>query len=135
MPQIRPFAGIHFSKSVGTDFSNLIAPPFDVLDEKKKAVLQGRHPNNIVTIDLPYLPPKAVGPDEVYAKANTTLQAWISAKILERSGRPALYPYAQSFDHNGRKYHRRGFFATVKTQGMSRSISLEGWHSSVLQFC
>lgn len=114
MPQIRPFAGIHFSKSVSTDFSNLIAPPFDVLDEKKKAALQARHPNNIVTIDLPYLPPKAVGPDEVYAKANTTLQAWISAKILERSGRPALYPYAQSFDHNGRKYHRRGFFAAVK---------------------
>src|SRR5271170_8340243 len=72
VPQIRPFAGIHFSKSVGTDFSNLIAPPFDVLDEKKKAALQARHPNNIVTIDLPYLPPKAVGPDAVYEKANTT---------------------------------------------------------------
>ena len=39
MPQIRPFAGYHFSKTLATDFSNLIAPPFDVLDEKKKAAL------------------------------------------------------------------------------------------------
>ena len=114
MPQIRPFAGIHFTRSLGPDISNLIAPPFDVLDERSKAALQAKHPNNIVTIDLPYLPPKAVGPDEVYAKANTTLQSWLSAKILEKSPRAAIYPYMQSFDHNGRQYHRRGFFATVR---------------------
>lgn len=114
MPQIRPFAGIHFGKNLGPDISNLIAPPFDVLDEKSKAALQAKHPNNIVTIDLPYLPPKAVGPDEVYAKANLTLQSWLSAHILEKSPRPALYPYVQSFEHGGRTYHRRGLFATVK---------------------
>jgi uncharacterized protein (DUF1015 family) len=114
VPQIRPFAGLHFAKNLGPDISNLIAPPFDVLDERSKAALQGRHPNNIVSIDLPYLPPKAVGPDEVYARANTTLQSWISAKILQRTPRPAIYPYMQSFDHNGRTYHRRGCFATVR---------------------
>jgi uncharacterized protein (DUF1015 family) len=114
LPQIRPFAGIHFAKSLGADLSALIAPPFDVLDEKSKAQLQAKHPNNIVTIDLPYLPPKAVGPDEVYVGANNTLQSWLSAGILERLPRPAIYPYTQSFDHNGRMYHRRGFFCTVK---------------------
>ncbi len=114
MAHIRPFAGIHFAKHLGPDVSNLIAPPFDVLDEKSKAKLQARHPNNIVTVDLPYLPPKAVGPDAVYERANTTLQSWLSAKILERSPRPAIYPYMQSFDHNGRTLHRRGFFATVR---------------------
>ncbi len=114
MPQIRPFAGLHFSKSLAADMSALIAPPFDVLDENSKAALQAKHPNNIVTIDLPYLPPKAVGPDEVYARANTTLQSWIAANILQRFPRPAIYPYTQSFDHNGRMYHRRGFFCAVK---------------------
>jgi len=90
LPQIRPFHGIHFSKSLGTDLSNLIAPPFDVLNEVSKAQLQAKHPNNIVSIDLPYLPPKAVGPDEVYEKADVTLQSWMSAKILERPARAAL---------------------------------------------
>ena len=114
MPQIRPFAGVHFAKTLGPDLSALIAPPFDVLDEKSKAALQAKHPNNIVTIDLPYLPPKAVGPDEVYLQANTTMQSWLAAGILQKSPRPAIYPYTQSFDHNGRMYHRRGFFCSVR---------------------
>src|SRR5476649_634618 len=90
VPQIRPFAGIHFSKKMGPDISTLIAPPFDVLDEKSKAALQAGHANNIVTIDLPYLPPKAVGPDEVYIKANETLQSWLASGILEKSSRAAI---------------------------------------------
>src|SRR4051794_32755978 len=114
MAHIRTFSAIHYARRRGLELSRLIAPPYDVLDERSKAALQARHPNNIVTIDLPYLPPKAVGPDEVYEKANLTLQSWISAKILEKSPRPAVYPYMQSFDHNGRTYHRRGFFATVR---------------------
>ncbi len=114
MPQIRPFAGIHFAKSLGPDLSALIAPPFDVLDEKSKAALQAKHANNIVSIDLPYLPPKAVGPDEVYTNANTVMEQWLAAGVLQKFPRPAIYPYAQSFDHNGRMYHRRGFFCAVK---------------------
>ena len=105
---------MHFSKSLGPDLSALIAPPFDVLDENSKAVLQAKHPNNIVTVDLPYLPPKAVGPDEVYARANSTLQSWLSAGILQKFARPSIYPYTQSFGHHGRIYHRRGFFCAVK---------------------
>ena len=77
MDSIRPFAGIRYAK--GYDVSDLIAPPYDVLDEAQKAALQARHPNNIVTVDLPHLPAKSVGPDATYAGANNVLQAWIRA--------------------------------------------------------
>jgi uncharacterized protein (DUF1015 family) len=111
---IRPFAGIHFARDRNPDISSLIAPPYDVLDEKGKAALQARHSNNIVTVDLPHLPPKTVGPDEVYQRANTTLQAWVKAGVLKRDTRAALYPYTQSFEHNGRRAHRRGFVCLVR---------------------
>src|SRR4051812_32412364 len=62
------------------------------------------------------MPPKSVGPDEVYQGANTTLQAWLSAGILVRDRRPALYPYAQTFEHNGKTFHRRGFICLVKLE-------------------
>ena len=114
MAQIRPFAGIHYSKAREIDLSKVIAPPYDVLDEKDKRALQAKHPNNIVTVDLPFTPPKSVGPDEVYEKANTTLQAWLSAGVLEKDHRPAIYPYAQSYEYAGRKFHRRGFITTVR---------------------
>src|SRR5947207_15529270 len=90
--QIRPFQGIRFGKSF-KDLSNLIAPPYDVLNEQQKAALQAKHPNNIVTVDLPWMPPKSVGPDGAYEKANLTLQAWLSGGILQQDKRRALYPY------------------------------------------
>jgi uncharacterized protein (DUF1015 family) len=112
--QIRPFHGIHFARRADLDLSKIIAPPYDVLDERGKAALQARHPNNIVNIDLPHLPPKTVGPDETYERANVTLQAWLKAGILKRDVRPATYAYSQTFDHGGRTHHRRGFITLVR---------------------
>jgi len=111
---IRPFAGVHFARDRHPDVTTLIAPPYDVLDEKGKAALQAKHANNIVTVDLPHLPAKTVGPDEVYQRANTTLQAWLKAGVLKRDTRAALYPYTQRFEHNGRLAHRRGFVCLVR---------------------
>ncbi len=114
MATIRPFAGIRYALNPEVDFSGVIAPPYDVLDEAGKAALQAKHPNNIVNIDLPWLPPKTVGPDEAYLRANMTLQAWLSAGILKRDTRAAIYPYTQTFDHAGKTFHRRGLIALVK---------------------
>lgn len=114
MAHIRPFAGIRYSRRRGFDFSNLIAPPYDVLSDAGKAKLQAKHPNNIVTADLPHLPAKTVGPDQAYAQSNTSLQEWLSTGVLERDPRSALYPYTQSYDHGGRTFHRRGLIAVVR---------------------
>ncbi len=113
MAHIRPFAAIRYSRK-NPDVSALIAPPYDVLDEAGKAALQAKHPNNIVNVDLPFMPPKSVGPDAVYEQANATLQHWLASKVLMRDVRPALYPYTQTFEHAGKKFHRRGFIALVK---------------------
>src|SRR6185295_8996523 len=102
MAVIRPFAGIHYAKNKSAELAKLIAPPYDVLDEAGKAALVAKHPNNIVHIDLPWMPPKAAGPDEVYTKANVILQAWLNGGVLARDQRPALYPYTQSFEHAGK---------------------------------
>ena len=114
MPQIRPFPAVQFGKQLGSDWSDLIAPPFDVLDERSKPALQAKSPHNIVTVDLPFLPPKAVGPDAVYQQADATLRSWLGTGVLAKPTRAAMYPYQQSFELNGRTHHRKGFFAVVK---------------------
>jgi len=112
--QIRPFAGVHYAKQPKGDISSVIAPPYDVLDEAGRAALRARHPQNVVNIDLPYLPAKAAGPDEVYASANVTLNAWLRSGVLKKDSRPALYPYAQNYERSGRIFHRRGVIALVR---------------------
>jgi uncharacterized protein (DUF1015 family) len=114
MAHIRSFSAIHYHKTRFPDLSAVIAPPFDVLDATHKAALQAKHPNNIVNVDLPHIPPKAAGPAEVYEKSDVTLRSWLNAGIMVRETRTAFYPYMQTYDHGGRKVHRRGFFALVR---------------------
>jgi uncharacterized protein (DUF1015 family) len=118
---IRPFAGIRYSKQFN-DVSSVIAPPYDVLDETQKSALQAKHPNNIVNIDLPWMPPKTVGPDDVYEKANMTMQAWRDSGVLLQDKRRALYPYTQSFDYGGKTFHRRGFICLVKLSPFGQDV-------------
>jgi uncharacterized protein (DUF1015 family) len=120
MAHIRSFSAIHFNKARFSDLSNLIAPPFDVLDQEGKSALQAKHPNNIVNIDLPHIPPKAAGPAEVYTKSEMTLRAWLESGILVTEKRTAFYPYMQTYDHSGRTVHRRGFFAAVRLSPFGR---------------
>jgi uncharacterized protein (DUF1015 family) len=121
MAQIRSFGGIHFNKgkflnaaSAVGDISGVISPPFDVLDAAAKTELQKKHPNNIVNVDLPHIPPKAAGPREVYERSAVTLKAWLDAHLLVRETRTAFYPYMQTYQHSGRTFHRRGFLGLVR---------------------
>ncbi len=114
MAQVRPFAGIRYARHHGFDFTKLIAPPYDVLDEKGKADLLAKDSQNIVAVDWPYAKQKIAGPDEVYTDAAVKLQAWKKTGVLEQDKRAAFYPYTQSFEHHGRMFHRRGFIAAVK---------------------
>ena len=121
MAQIRPFAGIRYGKQFA-DVSKVIAPPYDVLDDAAKAALQTKHPNNIVTVDAPWMPPKTVGPDDVYEKANLTLQAWLAGGVLQQDQRRALYPYTQTFEFAGKTFHRRGLIALVKLTAFGEDV-------------
>lgn len=114
MPVIRPFQAWRYSRGLGLDYSNLIAPPYDVLDEAKKAALVDKNEFNIVGVDLPHLPPKTVGPDAVYTDANVRFRSWVKDGILEQDLRAALYPYEQTYTLRNRKFHRRGFFCLVE---------------------
>jgi uncharacterized protein (DUF1015 family) len=114
MAHIRPFRAIRYARRPELSLSEVIAPPYDVLDARQKSALQAKHPNNIVTIDLPHVPPKTVGPDSAYEQAAITFQSWVDSGVLIQDPRPALYPYTQSYEHNGRTFHRRGFFCLVR---------------------
>ena len=134
MAQIRPFAGVRFTKKNGADIA-LIAPPYDVLSEQDRANLLARDAHNIVNVDLPHVPPKSAGPDEVYDKANINLQAWLKTGVLQRDRRPSLYPYTQTYEHGGRSFHRRGFIALVRLSpfGEGQVVPHEKTHAGAIE--
>ncbi|MCC6240406.1 MAG: DUF1015 domain-containing protein [Phycisphaerales bacterium] len=122
MADIRPFFGIRYAPTFAPDFSNLIAPPYDVLDESGKAALLQKHDKNIVAIDLPHLPPKTAGPDIVYDQAATTFQQWLAEGTLRQDHRRCLYPYVQSYSYRGKTFHRHGLIASVRLTPFGQDI-------------
>jgi uncharacterized protein (DUF1015 family) len=116
MPQIRPISAIGYPTPREADLSTKIAPPFDVQTSESKAQQLSRDPHAIVAIDLPYLPPKTVGPDHVYAEAGERYREWLSQGILQRRSKQALFAYQQVYKVGGKTFQRRGLIARVTVQ-------------------
>lgn len=117
MPEIAPFRALRYDTTRFTsDVSALIAPPYDVLEAEDKAELLARSNHNIVAVDLPHVPPKSAGPDELYAQAAELFNRWKSDGTLALDPEPALYVYHQTYEHAGRSYTRKKFFARMRIE-------------------
>lgn len=116
MSMIRPLSGIRYATDNLRDISALLAPPYDILDERGKAELVARHPKNFVTIDLPHMPPKSAGPPAAYAECATVLRQWLADGTMVRDYQPAIYAYHQTYRHSGTRYVRKMFFAGLKLE-------------------
>lgn len=113
MARIEPFCAIRYTQP---NVSNLIAPPYDILNEADKLALLQKSDHNIVAIDLPHMPPKSAGPDSVYQKAAGMLTAWLETRNLARDPQPAIYAYHQTYNLNGKTLTRKKFFARLRLE-------------------
>lgn len=129
MPRIQPIPAISFVPPASGDVSALIAPPYDVLDEKGKAALLAKDSHNIVAVDLPHLPAKTVGPDETYSKAGELYRAWIASGVLKKASKPALFVYQQTYTAKNQVFKRRGLIANVAVKPFGKATDgLGGIH-------
>lgn len=113
MAHIEPFTAIRYTER---EVSNLIAPPYDILDESDKAGLLRKDDHNIVAIDLPHMPPKTAGPDEAYQRAAGEMTSWLDIRSLARDELPAFYVYHQTYKLGSRTLVRKKFFARLRLE-------------------
>jgi len=120
--QIRPFRGWRYATGPEGDVGDFIAPPYDVLTQKDKEDLLGKSEKNIVSVDLPHVPPSGLGPDEVYQQAACTMDNWRCSGVLLQETSPAIYAYEQSFNWAGKSYSRRGMICAVRASELGRDV-------------
>ena len=119
MPELHPFAPVRYASDDG-EISDLISPPYDVLDEGPKQQLLARNKHNIVAVDLPVTPPKTVGPDEAYEEAGRQFRQWLDDAVLVREDHPTIVAYEQAFEIHGATYVRRSIFAILEIEDFGR---------------
>ena len=119
--EIRPFRGWRYSGDAG-DVSSYIAPPYDVLNQQDKDNLLSRSEQNIVAVDMPYVPPKELGPEEVYRQAAERLKQWQADGVLVQDDRPAIYAYEQTYSWAGKTYSRRAMLCGVRATALGEDV-------------
>jgi uncharacterized protein (DUF1015 family) len=53
MADVQPLTTLRYDTEVAGSLEDLIAPPYDVIDDEMRAELASRSPHNVVEIDLP----------------------------------------------------------------------------------
>src|SRR2546430_2747364 len=86
--------------------SDVVAPPYDVIDAQLRDKLGRRHAQNFVHVDLP----EATLAADRYRSAAERLAQWRTEGILRRDPAPAIYRYHQVFTHpeHGTRMTRKG---------------------------
>lgn len=113
MTGIVPFRGIVYNnEKVAGDA--VIAPPYDVIDERMRAELYGRSPYNVIRIDAGRDEPGDTDEINKYTRSAGYLSDWLAEGILTRSGKPAYYASRIDYEVDGVKRSLTGFFGLVK---------------------
>ena len=113
MPKIHAFRGIRYNLGQVGALSDVIAPPYDVIDTALQDELYDKHPFNVIRLILNRLEP---GDDDLhnrYTRSATTLRKWLRDGVLQVDPDPAIYVYHQIYSYGGIAFTRRGFMARV----------------------
>lgn len=116
MPSISAFRGIRYDLGHVGSLSDVIAPPYDVIDPELQDQLYKQHPANVVRLILNRDEP---GDDEHgnrYTRAARFLRNWLREGVLFTEGDPAIYVYHQEFVERGRTFIRRGFMGRCRLE-------------------
>jgi uncharacterized protein (DUF1015 family) len=112
MANIQAFRGVRFDLSRVGKLSDVVAPPYDVIDERLQERLYQRHPQNIVRLELTKVEPNE-SEESRYRKAGVVWRNWRREGILQQESRPAIYVCHQHFQVEGRSHVRRGFICRL----------------------
>jgi uncharacterized protein (DUF1015 family) len=114
MPEIQAFRALRYDlKHVGS-LSNVVCPPYDVIDAKFQDELYKKHPANFIRLELNREEPGDNDQNNRYTRAARLLKNWRQEGVLTEESQPAIYVYHQVFTYAGRQYTRRGFMCRCR---------------------
>ena len=113
MAKIHAFRGIRYNLGQVGALSDVIAPPYDVIDPALQEELYRQHPLNVIRLILNRSEPDDDDLQNQYTRAASTLRKWQREGVLQIDPDPAVYVYHQVYTHGGESFTRRGFMARV----------------------
>jgi uncharacterized protein (DUF1015 family) len=111
MAEIQPLHALRYDPARTGGLQDVVAPPYDVIDDAQRRELEARSPYNVARVDLPE------GGEDRYARAAALLQSWRDEGAVVLDDGPALWTLAQEYTGpDGQQRTRRGCFARVRVE-------------------
>jgi uncharacterized protein (DUF1015 family) len=98
------------------NLSDVIAPPYDVIDPALQDRLYDRSPYNVIRLILPRGEAQDSERENRYTRAAQTLRDWVDEGVLVQDSARSLYAYHQEYEVEGRRFTRKGFLARVRLE-------------------
>src|SRR5215472_13224415 len=116
MADIRAFRAYRYDLGRVGNLSDVIAPPYDVIDPALQQALYDKSQYNAIRLELNKEEPGDNETENRYTRAARFLRDWQRDDILVQDSARGLYVYYQDFEVEGRRYTRRGFLARVRLE-------------------
>src|SRR5919202_6934719 len=116
MADIRAFRAYRYDLGRVGALSDVVAPPYDVIDPALQEALYRRNPYNVVRLILNKEEPGDDDHDNRYTRSARLLREWQRDDVLVQDSARALYVCHQEFEVEGRRYTRKGFLARVRLE-------------------
>jgi uncharacterized protein (DUF1015 family) len=116
MADIRAFRGFRYDLGQVGSLSDVVAPPYDVIDLALQKQLYDQSPHNAIRLELTTDEPGDNETENKYARAARSLKDWLNRNIIQQDTARSLYVYEQEFEVEGVTNTRRGFLARVRLE-------------------
>lgn len=116
MATIREFRPWRYTDQAGP-LAELIAPPYDVINEAERDALAARREAGAIHVILPR-------GEEKYTAAADLLADWKERGLVSREDGPAMFLSCQSFEAAGTNYDRWGLLTTLQLERFEDDIVL-----------
>ena len=103
MADIQAFRGLRYDLGKVGSFSDVVAPPYDVIDSDQQAALYEKNEHNVVRLILNSGDELMEG-QTIYQRAGEHLKNWRRDGILNTENVGTIYVYHQTFEAEGQTY-------------------------------
>ena len=116
MAEVQPFRGWRYDMSQVGSLTDVVAPPYDVINAEQQKAFYEAHPCNVIRLELNREEPGDDSPEAKYKRAAGFLRQWQQDGILAQDREPSIYVYHQEFDWEGKKFVRKGFLGRIRLE-------------------
>ncbi len=121
MADVKPFKGIIYDTEK-VEIGEVVAPPYDVINEKLQEELHERSPYNTVRLILGKTFPEDGPSNNRYTRALRFFEEWLKEGILKKLPEEHYFIYNQTFSLQNSTYTRKALVGRVRLEDYSKGV-------------